>query len=70
VATPTDGHSVNSFVAEHIDAMSGVEKKTIAEYRRYLIRDIEPVLGHIPLSTLSRNDIGKWVNKLQVESPE
>lgn len=42
-------------------------KKTMAEYRRYLTRDIEPVLGHIPLSTLSRIDIGKWVNKLRAD---
>ncbi len=44
-----------------------MEKKTAAEYRRYLTRDIEPVLGHIPLSTLSRTDISKWVNKLQAD---
>jgi hypothetical protein len=48
--------------------VSGVEKKTIAEYRRYLSRDIEPMLGHIPLSTLSRTDISRWV-KPSVESP-
>jgi integrase len=66
-ATPNDGHTVNKFILEHIDSMSGVEKKTIAEYRRYLTRDIGPVLGHIPLSTLSRNDISKWVKKLGAE---
>jgi hypothetical protein len=51
-ATPSDGHTVESFVAEHISAMSGVEKKTVAEYERYLNRDIVPLLGHLPLSTL------------------
>ena len=45
--------------------ISGVEKKTVAEYQRYLSRDIEPVLGHFPLSTLSRTDISRWVNALQ-----
>jgi integrase len=66
-ATPSDGHTVKSFIAEHIAAMSGVEKKTVAEYERYLNRDIAPVLGHLPLSTLSRTDISKWVNKLQAD---
>jgi Phage integrase, N-terminal SAM-like domain len=56
---------VASFINEHLDAMSGVEKKTVAEYRRYLTRDIEPVLGPIPLSTLGRVDITKWVNKMR-----
>jgi integrase len=66
-AAPSDGHTVKSFIAEHIEAMSGVEKKTVAEYQRYLSRDIDPVLGHIPLSTLSRTDISKWVNKLRAD---
>ena len=65
VATPGDGHTVKSFIDEHIDALSGVERKTVAEYRRYLTRDIEPVLGHIPLLTLSRTDISRWVNKMR-----
>jgi hypothetical protein len=34
--TPQRGHTVKSYVTEHLDALSGVEKKTVAEYRRYL----------------------------------
>jgi integrase len=64
-ATPGDGHTVASFIDGHLDVLSGVEKKTIAEYRRYLSRDIEPTLGHIPLSTLSRTDISRWVNNMR-----
>ena len=60
-ATPSDGHPIASFVAGHIAAMSGVEKKTVAEYERYLTRDIEPLLGHLPLSTLSRTDVSRSV---------
>ena len=40
-ATPGDGHTVASFIDGQLDVLSGVEKKTIAEYRRYLSRDIE-----------------------------
>jgi hypothetical protein len=64
-AKPSDGHTVKSFIDGHLDALSGVENKTIAEYRRYLTRDIEPTLAHIPLSTLGRTDISRWVNKLR-----
>jgi hypothetical protein len=61
------GPTVTSYIGEHLDALAGVEKKTVAEYRRYLTRDIEPVRGHIPLSTPSRTDVSKWVNKLQAD---
>ena len=33
-ATPGGGHTVASFIDGHLDVLSGVEKKTIAEYRR------------------------------------
>lgn len=64
-AKPGDGHTVKSFIDGHLDALSGVEKKTVAEYRRYLIRDIEPTLGPIPLTALTRADISRWVNTLR-----
>jgi integrase len=56
-----------AWIGEHIDALSGVEKKTIAEYRRYLVRDIEPVIGCIPLTELSRVDLSRWVNTMQAD---
>ena len=56
---PCDRHSVASYLTEHIDALSGVERKTMAEYQRYLSCDIEPTLGHIPLTTLNRTDISR-----------
>jgi integrase len=66
-AAPKDGITVEEFVDGHIKALSGVEKKTLAEYRRYLSRDIVPVLGPVPLATLSRTDISKWVNQLRTD---
>lgn len=66
---PQRGQTLGSYLSEQLDALSGMEKKTLAEYRRYLTRDIEPVLGHIPLSTLSRTDLSKWVNKLEADGP-
>jgi integrase len=58
------GITLAAWIKEHLDALSGTEKKTITEYRRYLTRDIGPVLGCIPLTALSRGDISMWVNKM------
>jgi integrase len=62
---PSVEMSLNKWINQHIDTLSGVERKTIAEYRRYLTRDIGPTLGDIPLAALNRQDISRWVNKLQ-----
>lgn len=57
--------TVGSFIDKHITALSGVEKKTRSEYRRYLTRDINPTLGAVPLSALKRTDVSSWVNTLR-----
>lgn len=56
--------TVAGWVDQHIESLSGVEQKTIAEYRRFLTRDITPTLGDVPLETLTREDVARWVNKL------
>jgi integrase len=61
------GVTLAVWIGAHIDALSGVEKKTVSEYRRYLVRDIEPVLGCIPLTELSRTDLSRWVNKMAAD---
>lgn len=42
-----------------------MERKTLAEYRRYLSGDIAPTLGDIPLAALRRSDISGWVNTMR-----
>ena len=44
-ATPQHGQTLGGYLSEHLDALFGAEKKTLAEYRRYLTRDIQPVLA-------------------------
>jgi hypothetical protein len=51
--TKTQSLTVGQWIDWHITALCGVEPKTIAEYRRYLIRDIEPTLGDVPLTALT-----------------
>ena len=33
VAVPSEGHTVASFIAEHLDSLSGTEKKTLVDAR-------------------------------------
>lgn len=56
--------TVAEFLERHIDSLTGVEKKTVSEYQRYLRNDIGPALGAIPLSKLTRQDVAGWVNSM------
>nr|WP_099248001.1 site-specific integrase [Mycobacterium sp. shizuoka-1] len=57
--------TVTEFLGQHIDSLSGVERKTLTEYRRYVRNDIGPALGALPLSKLTRADVAGWVNVMQ-----
>ncbi|KZS58819.1 hypothetical protein A4G26_01570 [Mycobacterium kansasii] len=57
--------TVGTWIGRHLDALSGIERKTLTEYKRYLTRDIEPILGAVPLAALRRSDISSWVNTLR-----
>jgi integrase len=66
VRTPRAGMTVEKWLNHHVDHLTGVEQKTIDDYRRYIRRDIAPILGGIPLSALEEEDIAKWVKHLEV----
>jgi hypothetical protein len=63
--TETRSLTVGQWIDRHITALCGVERKTIAEYRRYPIRDIGPTLGDVPLKALNHDDVSGWVNALR-----
>lgn len=54
--------TVAEYLDRHITSLTGVEKKTVSEYRRYAKNDIGPALGAIPLGKLTREDVAGWVN--------
>lgn len=56
--------TVAEYLHRHIDGLSGVEKKTVNEYKRYVMNDISPALGTIPLSKLTRDDVSGWINTM------
>lgn len=57
--------TVAEWLDRHIGSLSGVEKKTISEYKRYAESDVGPALGAIPLVKLTREDIAAWVNAMR-----
>lgn len=57
--------TVDGWIRHHIDHLTGVDKRTIEDYNRYLRNDIQPALGLIPLVDLGRDDIAGWVLQMQ-----
>lgn len=65
-ASATDDEmTVAQWVRHHIDHLTGVEQYTLDVYERYLRNDIAPVLGAIPLSALTEEDISAWVKWME-----
>lgn len=60
-------YTVSEWLDFYIDGLTGVEKKTVAEYKRYARRDIGKALGPIPLVKLAREDVARWVNAMRGE---
>lgn len=58
------GLTVSQFLTRHVDHLTGVEQKTIDDYRRYIRRDLH-TLARIPLTALTENDIATWVKHLE-----
>ncbi len=62
---PLSALTVGEWLDQYIASRSGVEKKTVREYKRYADSDIGPALGAIPLRKLTRADIAGWVNAMR-----
>lgn len=64
VAAPSRATTVRHWLNKHNDALTGIEPGTLARYKAYVVNDIGPALGDIPLTALSRDDIGAWINAM------
>lgn len=60
-----DQTTVTKWLSHHIDHLTGVDKRTIDDYRSYVRTSIGPVLGDIPLDVLSRDDVARWVQSME-----
>ena len=56
--------TVTEWLHSHIDNLTGVQPATIARYRTYVARDIDPVFGFVPVSALTETTIARWVKQL------
>ena len=57
--------TVEEWLGHHIEHLTGCERKTLDEYRRFLKRDIAPRLGKIPLTALTPDHLARWVQHLE-----
>lgn len=65
VAAPERAMTVSDWLERHNENLTGVEAGTLNRYRTYADSDIGPVLGPIPLTALTPEDIARWVNGLR-----
>ena len=56
--------TVTEWLTIHIDNLTGVQSATLARYRTYVARDIDPVFGSMPVSAVTEATIAKWVKQL------
>lgn len=65
VATAGDlAMTVADWLKHHNQHLTGVEPGTLARYKSYAERDINPILGELPLKALTSDDIARWINGL------
>lgn len=59
------GVTLSEFLTAHVDGLTGLEGRTRSDYRRYIRRDIDPVIGMVPLDKVTRADIRRWVQHME-----
>jgi integrase len=56
--------TVTEWLHTYIDNLTGVQPATLARYRTYVVRDIDPIFGSMPLTAVTETTIGRWVKQL------
>ncbi|MGH3556168.1 MAG: hypothetical protein ACRDTK_01360 [Mycobacterium sp.] len=51
--------TVTEWLTTHIDNLTGVQPATLARYRAYVTRDIDPVFGSTPVSAVTETTIAR-----------
>lgn len=62
---PEQMPTVAQQLARHIDGLSGVQSDTIKSYRTIAKQISATTLGHLPIDTVSRDDVARWVREQQ-----
>jgi integrase len=58
------GPLLRDWLEHYIEHLTGVTKTTLYDYRSYARLYINPKLGDLPLSELTREDVSKWVKEM------
>ena len=66
--TPIRDLTLTEWCEAHIDARTGIQPATKARYRSYVAHDIAPVIGALPLSSVTEASIARWVQTLTDDS--
>ncbi|OBG60436.1 site-specific integrase [Mycobacterium sp. E735] len=56
--------TVREWIEHHINHLTGLRKSSLYDYRSYLKNDIDDALGDLPLTSLSKDDIARWMQGL------
>jgi integrase len=56
--------TVGQWLEHHIAHLTGLRKSTLYDYKAYVRNDVAPVLGDLPLTALTRDDIARWMQEL------
>lgn len=56
--------TVTEFLLEHIDSLTGVQEATCNRYRTYVSRDVTPLFGSLPITAVTHDTVGRWVQEL------
>lgn len=64
VLKKASGTTVGEWLDHYINHRTGITKAALYDYRSYLRNDINPLIGPIPLTVLSRDDVEAWMQAL------
>jgi integrase len=59
--------TVEEFLTTYIDSLTGVQPATVKRYRSYASRDIAPRFGSLPITAVTEDTIGRWVQEIAAE---
>lgn len=54
--------TVTEYAEKYIAAKSGLEKRTLEDYRTYMRLHIGPILGHLPIDAVEHGAVASWIN--------
>lgn len=57
--------TVAQLLDRHIDGLSGVQSDTIKSYRTIAKQIAATPLGHLPIDTVTRDDVARWIREQQ-----